>query len=75
MEKERTVVTIDGQLEDSDLGEIQRVRESAQGKVVLNLSGLDTCSDEGIRLLKRWLAGGAQLKRANPFLRMILKND
>jgi hypothetical protein len=68
------VVTIDGRLATSDLGEIQKVQDSTAGKVVLNLGGLDTCSDEGVRLLKLWLAGGAQLERANPFLRMILEN-
>jgi hypothetical protein len=69
------VVFIDGQLAAADLGEIQRIQGSTAGKVVLNLSGLDTCSDDGILLLKGWLAGGAQLERANPFLRMLLQNE
>lgn len=69
------MVTIDGQLASSDVEEILRVRESIPGKVLLNLGGLVTCSDDGVRLLKDWLTGGAQLERANPFLRMILENE
>ncbi len=72
----RTAVTIDGQLAASDLEEVQRVRASVKGRAILSLGGLDTCSEEGIRLLKEWLAAGAQLESANPFVRMLLeKND
>ena len=69
------MVTIDGQLAATDLGEMQRIQDSTAGKVVLNLSGLDTCSDDGVLFLRGWLAGGAQLERANPFLRMLLQNE
>ena len=43
-EKNGTVVTIDGQVAESDLGEIRRVRKSVKGAVVLNLRGLDACA-------------------------------
>ena len=67
------MVTIDGRLADSDLEETQRVQDSTEGKVLLNLSGLFACSDDGIQFLKRWLAAGAHLERANPFLRMVFE--
>jgi hypothetical protein len=74
VENSRTVVTIDGQLAASDVEEIQRVKASVKGKVVLRLAGLDTCTEEGVRLLKQWLNAGAQLENANPFLRMLFQN-
>ncbi len=72
-EKSHTVVTIDGQLSAADVGELQRVRESLQGKVVLELGGLSVCANEGVRLLQDWLQAGAQLNNTNPFLRMVLE--
>ena len=74
-EKNGTVVTIDGQVVESDLGEIRRVRKSVTGAVVLNLRGLDACAVGGVRILREWLDAGAQLQDANPFLQMILKDS
>jgi hypothetical protein len=73
--KLHTVITIDGQLTAADLGELQRVRNSVRGQVVLKLGGLQVCADEGIRLLQDWLHAGAQLDNANPFLRMLLETQ
>jgi len=70
-----TVVTIDGQVAESDLKEIQRVRKSVNGEVALNLRGLDACAAGGVRVLRAWLDGGAQLQDATPFLRMILGSE
>jgi hypothetical protein len=77
MQKEEslTVVTIDGQLMASDLKELQRVRASLPGQVVLSLSGLDGFGDEGIQLLRDWLRSGAQLRGASPYLRMMLETQ
>ena len=74
-EKAHTLVTIDGQLTASDVGEIQRFRDSVQGKVLLRLGGLSVCADDGVRLLQDWLQAGAQLENANPFLRMVLEKE
>jgi hypothetical protein len=74
MDELQTVVAIDGRMEDSDLGEIRRVRKRMGSAVVLNLDGLDACADTGIRLLKEWLRSGAKLEHANPFLHMLLEN-
>jgi hypothetical protein len=72
-EKSGTIVTIDGQVAESDLGEIRRVRKSVTGAVVLNLRGLDECAAGGIRVLREWLDAGARLQSATPFLEMLLK--
>jgi hypothetical protein len=73
-EKNGTVVTIDGQVAESDLREIRRVRKSVTGAVFLNLRGLEECAAGGVRVLQEWLDAGAQLQKANPFLQMILKH-
>lgn len=70
-----TVVIIDGRLTDSDLREVQRVRKSVIGTVFLNLRGLEDCTAGGVRVLQEWLAAGARLQEANPFLQMILKDS
>ena len=69
-----TVVTIDGQLAESDLGEVRRVRKTVKGAVLLNLRGLEVCAPGGVRDLRSWLEAGAQLQDANPFLQMVLKD-
>lgn len=73
-EKSNTVVTIAGQLAVPDLTEVRRIRASVPSKVILKLSGLDACAEEGTRLLREWLNAGAQLDNATPFLRMVLQD-
>jgi hypothetical protein len=75
VEKNVVVVTIDGQLVDSDLRELQRVRKSVKGKTLLNLRGLEMSAPGGVRVLQEWLDAGAHLQQANPFLQMILKDS
>jgi hypothetical protein len=72
---EDTLVRIDGQATESDLEEIRRVRKSAKGVVILNLRGLESCVPGGVELLRTWLAAGAQLQDATPFLEMMLKDS
>ena len=74
-EKNVTVVTIDGQLADSDLREMQRVRKSVNGAVFLNLRGLESCAAGGVQALRGWLHAGAELQDANPFMQMILQDS
>jgi hypothetical protein len=72
-EDSRTVVIIDGQLQSTDLAEVQRVRKSMPGKILLELNGLTGCADDGVRFLRDWLTNGAQLGHAATFLRMVLE--
>jgi len=74
-EGKRTIVAIDGQMTEADLKEIQRVRNSITGAVVLNLRGLNACADDGVRFLRVWLAAGAKLQAATPFMEMILTDS
>ena len=73
-EQDYTIVMIDGQASAEDVTEIQQIRSSLAGDVVLNLSGLSSCSDEGIRILYDWLKSGARLRNATLYLRMVLEN-
>jgi hypothetical protein len=74
-EGKRTIVTIDGQVTEADLKAIQRVRDSVPGAVALNLRGLNACANDGVRFLRAWLAAGAKLQAATPFMEMILKDS
>jgi hypothetical protein len=74
-EAKRTIVTIDGQVAESDVKAIRRVRNSVSGAVLLNLRGLDACAAGGVRLLSDWLKAGAKLQNATPFMEMILKDS
>ena len=67
-----TVVTIVGRMVNGDVTELQRVRDGLPGEVVLNLGDLTECSGEGLRMLRTWLAAGARLGDATPYLRMVL---
>lgn len=67
-----TVVIIDGQVSEADEAEIQRVRSSLTGEVVLKLAGLTACTDDGVKVLQSWLDEGARLQDATLFLRMVL---
>ena len=70
-----TVIIIDGQATAEDVPEIRQTRSSLTGKVVLKLSGLSSCSDEGIRILHDWINAGARLQEANLYLRMVLMDQ
>ena len=69
------MVTIDGYVVDSDLGEIRRVRRSTKGPILLNLRGLTSCTGGGVQLLRAWLSAGARLQDATPFLEMLLRDS
>ena len=71
-EPDCVAVIIDGELSPAELPEVRRVRASLSGTVMLQLSGLSVCSDEGVRELREWLASGASLRDADLFLRMVL---
>ncbi len=68
-----TVVVIDGRLTSADMEEVVRVRKSLTGSVLLELGGLDSCAEDGVRFLREWLHNGATLDHAAPFLRMVLE--
>jgi hypothetical protein len=70
-----TTVVIAGQLMEIDLNEVQRVRESVSGDVVLSLREMESCEAGGIRFLRSWLEAGAKLRDANPFVELTLKTN
>jgi hypothetical protein len=74
-EANRTVVTVDGQIWETDLKAIRKVRKSVEGAMALNLRGVDACAAGGIQVLRDWLSTGAELQDATPFLEMILRTE
>jgi hypothetical protein len=75
VEGDHTTVGIAGRLTEIDLNEVQRVRASVKGDVVLSLREMDSCEAGGIRFLRSWLEAGAKLKDANPFVELTLKTN
>jgi len=67
-----TCVTIDGRVDASDIGEVRRVLSSVEGRMELSLGGLESCSDEVGGELRKWMDGGATIKSATPYLKMLL---
>jgi hypothetical protein len=75
VEGDHTTVGIAGQMTEIDLNEVQRVRASVSGEVVLSLREMDSCEASGIRFLRAWLEAGAKLRDANPFVELTLKHQ
>jgi hypothetical protein len=75
VEGDHTTVGIAGQLSEIDLKEVQKIRASVKGDVVLSLRDMDSCEASGIRFLRAWLDAGAKLRDANPFVELTLKAD
>lgn len=70
---DRTIVVIAGQMADEDAKGLQRVRKSVGSTVSLDLRGLAACGPDCVRVLREWLAEGARLEEASPFLAMVLR--
>ena len=73
-EHDYTIVSIAGQIAEEDVPEMRRVRADLSGTVVLNLDEVTECSGNGLSLLRAWLDDGARIRKATPYLRMILNN-
>ncbi len=69
---DRTVVTLDGRLADSDVEEVHRVLSEVSGVVVLSLGDLETCSEGALAELRQWIEAGFKIQGATPFMQMLL---
>lgn len=67
-----TAVALDGRLEDAELEEVRQVLAACAGRVELNLSGLETCTEAAAQELRRCLEAGGRIGCATPFLKMLL---
>jgi hypothetical protein len=68
-----TVVTIDGDLVTSELGELKQVRGSISGGVFLHLENMNSADAESIAELRDWIEDGALTRGASPYIQMLLE--
>ena len=71
--EEKTVLVIGGRLLGSDLAELQRVRGTISGPVMLRLEDLLSADEESLRELRDWIEHGARTQGASPYLQMLLE--
>jgi ABC-type transporter Mla MlaB component len=73
-EASRTVIKIDGRLRSEDLDELDRVFRSVHGATALDLSDLQTADRAGVKVLREYVSLGAELRRASPYIDLLLKS-
>ena len=69
--EDASTIRIEGQLTVADLADVREACESASPPLRLDLSGLRSADDDGIRAL-RSLSETAELHGASPYIRQLL---
>ena len=73
--RSKTVVSVAGHLEGLGVGELGRTCHCIEGEPVLDLSGLRSADAEGIEAIQELVRGGATLRGASPFIRLLLDSQ
>ena len=71
-EDSKITVRVAGRLENSGVSELLRVCRSIESELVLDLTGLRSADSEGIEAIHELVRGGANLRGASPFIRLLL---
>lgn len=74
-EEKKPTVSVAGRLEGLGVGELVRTCRSIEGELVLDLSGLRSAGAEGIEAIQKLVQGGARLRGASPFIRLLLESE
>jgi len=67
-----TTIRVEGRLTVEGVGKLERQFQLAEKPVELDLSGLISTDDHGVRALKALSAGGATLSGASTYIRQLL---
>jgi hypothetical protein len=67
-----TVVSAAGGLEGLAVSELLKTCGSIESEIVLDLTGLYSIGPEGITAIRELVGGGAKLRGASPFIRLLL---
>jgi anti-anti-sigma regulatory factor len=67
-----TTIRVEGRLTTEGVRELEREFQLAEKPVQLDLSGLISTDDQGVRALKALSADGATLSAASPYIRQLL---
>ena len=73
--EKKPTVSVAGRLEGLGVGELMRTCRSIVGELVLDLSGLRSADAEGIEAIQKLVQGGARLRGASPFIRLLLESE
>ena len=73
--EKKPTVSVAGRLEGLGVGELVRTCRSIEGELVLDLSGLRSADAEGIEAIQKLVQGGARLRGASPFIRLLLESE
>jgi len=74
-EDSKTIVSVAGRLADLGVRELLRTCHSIEGELVLDLTGLRSANPEGTDAIRRLVCGGAELRGASPFIRILVNNQ
>jgi anti-anti-sigma regulatory factor len=70
-----TVLRIDGQLCVENVAELTREHQSVEGRLVLDLSNLQSADKAGVDVLLELISLGAQIWGASPYIELLLKGS
>ena len=73
--EKKPTVSVAGRLEGLGVGELVRTCRSIEGELVLDLSGLRSADAEGLEAIQKLVQGGARLRGASPFIRLLLESE
>jgi len=68
----KTIVSVAGRLEERVVSEFVKTCLSAESELVLDLSHLRSVDPASIREIQKLVQGGAVLRGASPFIRLLL---
>ena len=74
-ERSKPIVNVSGCLEDSGVQELMRACQLIEGEFVLDLTGVRSADPKGIDAIRKLVSGGAKLRGASPFIRLLLEPD
>jgi anti-anti-sigma regulatory factor len=70
-----TVVRVDGRLSVQGVREFERLAQTIDGPMVLDLTHLVSADDAGVTLLRTFAGQGAQLIGTTPYMQLLLESD
>ena len=71
----KTTVSVAGRLEEEVVNEFVKKCLSVEGELVLDLTGLSSADSAGIGEIQKLVQGGAVLRGASPFIRLLLDSQ
>jgi anti-anti-sigma regulatory factor len=71
----KSVVSVAGRLEERDVSEFMKTCLSAESELVLDLTNLRSVDPVGIGEIQELVQGGAILRGASPFIRLLLDSQ